>query len=133
MFEVPIRLSKASGVPFYRQLHEQLADRIRSGALPPGYALPSIRELAAELLVSVITVKSAYEQLERDALIVSHQGRGTFVAEGAAGASQKQLEGEIAAGLKAAVVRAATVGISKTKLRRVIEEAIRKAYEGEES
>lgn len=55
----------------------------------PGEALPSIRALAAELLVSVITVKRAYEDLEREGIIYSRQGLGTFVSE--SGAEQTQL------------------------------------------
>lgn len=126
----PLVLSKASGIPFYRQLRDQLDDRIRSGALPPGYALPSIRELAAELLVSVITVKSAYEELEAQGLIYSQQGRGTFVAENGPTASQKHFEAQIGTELVTLAERAARVGIKKETLRKLTEDALRKGYRG---
>ncbi len=128
-----IVLSKASGVPFYRQLRDQLSDRIRSGALAAGTPLPSIRELAAQLLVSVITVKSAYEELEADGLIVSRQGRGTFVAERAQAASKRHFEAVIATELTALAERASRVGVSRESFRDMAEGAIRKGYRGRES
>jgi len=112
----PLRLSQASGVPFYRQLADQLADRIRAGQLGAGEALPSVRQLAADVLVSVITVKQAYQVLENAGLVYSQQGRGTFVAEGAAGAARAELHAEIAGALDAAVARAATLGVPKASL-----------------
>ena len=60
-----ILIRTAGGVPIYEQIFTQLRDEICSGALPPGEALPSIRSLARDLRVSVITTKRAYEELER--------------------------------------------------------------------
>jgi GntR family transcriptional regulator len=77
---LPLQLSQASGVPFYRQVADQLGLAIRAGVVLPGSALPSVRQLAAELLVSVITIKRAYLELERAGLIAAEPGRGTFVA-----------------------------------------------------
>lgn len=77
---LPLRLSDASGVPYYRQVIDQLAAQIRSGALPEHTPLPSVRRLAVELKVSVITTRRAYADLEAAGLVVRHQGRGTFVA-----------------------------------------------------
>lgn len=119
-------------MPFYRQLVDQLSDRIRSGVLPAGAALPSIRELAAQLAVSVITVKGAYEELEVRGLIVSRQGRGTFVAETAAAASRKHFEAQIARELLAVAERAARVGVAPERLRALADEALRKGYKGSE-
>ena len=121
-----IKLSQASGVPFYRQLEDHIADRIRAGQLAPGAALPSVRQLAAELLVSVITVKRAYEDLEAAGLVVSHQGRGTFVAEAAAAASRAQLEREIAAELARVVRRGLDLGVGAAQLRATFESTLEK-------
>ena len=77
----PLQLSDASGVPYYRQVMDQLAAQIRSGALAAHSPLPSVRRLAVELKVSVITTRRAYADLEAAGLVVRHQGRGTFVAE----------------------------------------------------
>ena len=65
----------------YAQITRQIKQQILSGALRPGDALPSIRLLARELRISVITTKRAYEDLERDGFILTQQGRGSFVAE----------------------------------------------------
>lgn len=78
---VPIHLSEASGVPFYRQIVDQLAAMVRSGQLQPGERLPSVRDLAAQLTVSLITTRRAYADLEAEGLLVCSQGQGTFVAE----------------------------------------------------
>jgi len=75
-------ISHADRRPMYVQLVEQIRQRIAVGDWPPGHELPSIRALAAEAQVSVITVKRAYFDLEREGLIVTRQGKGSFVAEG---------------------------------------------------
>src|SRR5512143_4223261 len=90
MGRLPIRLSQASGVPFYRQIVDQLGGLIRSGQLPPNTRLPSFRELAPRLLVSLITVRRAYADLEAAGLIVSRHGQGTFVAWEIEAASRRQ-------------------------------------------
>ena len=65
----------------YLQIIEQIRRRIAIGDWPPGQEIPSIRALAAETRVSVITVKRAYLELEREGVIVTRQGKGSFVAE----------------------------------------------------
>lgn len=129
----PLVLSKASGVPFYRQLRDELADRIRSGLLPAGFSLPSIREMAVQVSVSVITVKSAYEDLERDGLIVSLQGRGTFVAERAGAASQKHAIEVVGTELRTLAQRAARMGVDRDTFRKLAEDAGRKCIKNKES
>ncbi|HVW73953.1 MAG TPA: GntR family transcriptional regulator [Rhizomicrobium sp.] len=74
-------ISPAAPGPLYEQIVTAVKREIASGRLSPGDALPSVRALAAELLVSLITTKRAYEELERDGIIFSRQGLGTFVAE----------------------------------------------------
>lgn len=76
-----IYLSNSGQEPIYAQITRQIKQQILSGALRPGDALPSIRLLAKELRISVITTKRAYEELEREGLIVTQTGRGSFVAE----------------------------------------------------
>ncbi len=74
-------LSPAGEGALYAQLAARLRREIAEGRLRPGDALPSFRQLAEDLLVSVITVKRAYEDLEREGVIYRRQGLGTFVAE----------------------------------------------------
>ena len=76
-----IILSNTDSAPIYEQITRQLRAKIVSGELAPGAALPSMRLLAKELRISVITTKHAYEELEREGLIVTQTGRGSFVAE----------------------------------------------------
>lgn len=74
-------ISNSNGQPIYEQIKAQIKGLIISGELEKGYALPSMRLLAKELRISVITTKHAYEELEREGFIVSVTGKGSFVAE----------------------------------------------------
>jgi len=75
-----ILISNSSGKPIYEQIADQIKEQIISGALAAGDALPSMRLLAKELHISVITTKRAYEELERDGFLESVPGKGCFVA-----------------------------------------------------
>ena len=74
-------ISNASGKPIYEQICTQIKNAILSGELSPGDALPSIRALAKDLRISVITTKRAYDELERDGFIDRVPGKGCYVAE----------------------------------------------------
>ncbi len=74
-------ISKAASGPLYQQIVDGIKRQVSEGRLPPGAPLPSFRALAEELLVSLITVKRAYEELEREGIIYRRQGLGTFVAD----------------------------------------------------
>lgn len=74
-------LSAGDPRPMYQQIIDQITARVMAGDLRPGDALPSIRELAADSGVSVITVKRAYEELERSGVIQTRQGKGSVIAE----------------------------------------------------
>lgn len=75
-----IIISNSCGQPIYEQIVSQIKNMIISGSLKEGDALPSMRLLAKELRISVITTKRAYEELEREGFIVSYTGKGSFVA-----------------------------------------------------
>lgn len=74
-------LAQSDTRPMYLQLMEQIRQRVAVGDWPAGMEIPSIRQLAIELKVSVITVKRAYLELEREGVIVTRQGKGSTVAE----------------------------------------------------
>lgn len=76
-----IAISSTSEKPIYQQLFEQISAQILKGELESGYCLPPIRQAALELRVSIITVKKAWEELERCGLIHTITGKGCFVAE----------------------------------------------------
>ena len=76
-----IIISNSSGKPIYEQITIQIKNMVMNGSLKPGDALPSMRLLAKELRISVITTKRAYEDLERDGFITTVVGKGSFVRE----------------------------------------------------
>ena len=75
-----LALNSHSGVPIYRQIQDQVRYGIASGQLKAGEQLPTVRALAVELSVNPNTVIKAYTELEREGVITSEQGTGTFVA-----------------------------------------------------
>lgn len=74
-------MRNASGAPIYEQIAAQIKDQIVDGTLEPGQALPSIRALAKDLRISVITTKRAYDELEAQGFLTTVAGKGCFVAE----------------------------------------------------
>lgn len=96
-----IILSNTDSAPIYEQITRQLRAKIVSGELTAGQALPSMRLLARELRISVITTKRAYEELEREGLIVTQTGRGSFVAQ-VSGAQPRAVEAHLAQAVHAA-------------------------------
>lgn len=110
-----LTISQADGRPMYLQIMEQIRHHIAAGNWTPGREIPSIRALAAELRVSVITVKRAYSDLEHEGVIVTRQGRGTFVSESAKLGENLQLR-ELTEHLDAAATLARRLGLSDKEL-----------------
>jgi GntR family transcriptional regulator len=116
-----ITISLGDPRPLYLQVIEQVKRRVAVGDLQPGAELPSIRDLAAGLKVSVITIKRAYLELERDGVIVTRQGKGSIVAE-RPGLQSSIQEAELSDHLKQAVSLGLLLGKSKTEMQRRIAE-----------
>lgn len=76
---MPIQIDSKSGVPFYRQIIEQIKFAVARGLLEPGERLPTVRQLAVDLAVNPNTVVRAYRELELEGVIETQQGSGTFV------------------------------------------------------
>ena len=76
-----IIIRNTGGQPIYEQIYSQLKAQIIAGVLTPGEALPSIRALAKDLKISVITTKRAYDELEAEGFLYTVAGKGCFVAE----------------------------------------------------
>lgn len=76
-----ILLSNKSGIPIYEQVETQIREQIMDGTLSEGELLPSIRQLARDLQISVITTARAYSELEQQGLITTVPGKGTYVLE----------------------------------------------------
>lgn len=90
-----IIISNSSGLPIYEQIENQIKAMIISGKLTQGEALPSMRLLAKDLRISVITTKRAYEELERDGFIETVMGRGSFVAKANTAKEKKRCRQEM--------------------------------------
>ncbi|MCI8794353.1 MAG: GntR family transcriptional regulator [Bacilli bacterium] len=72
-------ISNSSSVPIYEQIKSSIIEQIMSGVLKENEMLPSIRSLASDIRISVMTIKKAYDELEQDGYIVTVQGKGSFV------------------------------------------------------
>jgi len=118
-------LSAAAGGPLYLQIVNSLKREISEGRLQAGAPLPSFRRLAEDLLVSVITVKRAYEELERDGIIYRRQGLGTFVSDAAADRSREVKLAHAAALFKEGAREAAEAGLPQRAIVQLAEAAIR--------
>ncbi len=112
-----IIISNASGQPIYEQIAAQIKDQILSGALTAGDALPSMRVLAKELRISVITTKRAYEELERDGFIETVTGKGSFVAQKNTAFLREESLRRLEAALQGAVDIARRSGIAPQEVK----------------
>ena len=118
-------ISQADPRPMYLQLVEQIRHRIAIGDWPPGFELPSIRVLAAAVGVSVITVKRAYLDLERDGVIATRQGKGSFVSDSAELSTKlrhTELDGHLSAALVAGRELGLTTGDLELRLRELADQ-----------
>lgn len=122
-----IFISNTSDKPIYEQIYEQLKGLMMNGTLGEGDPLPSIRLLAKELRISVITTKRAYSELERDGFIVTVAGKGSFVAAQNAQFIREETLRKIEEHLTQATTLARQSGISETELT----ELLSMLYEGE--
>ena len=116
-----IILSNASGKPIYEQISDQVKEQIMSGALSAGDALPSMRLLAKELRISVITTKRAYEELERDGFICTQAGKGSFVAAQDAELARESNLREIEEHLQAAVELSRQIELPAEELQHILQ------------
>lgn len=127
-----LHIDPASGTPIYRQIVEQVRQSVASGVLRAGDRLPSVRDLAIELAVNPNTVAKAYQELERDGVIDTPRGRGSFVADrqqALAEAERLRLFGEAADRLVAEAYR---LRIDPARVLAVLAEKLKAAERGRE-
>jgi GntR family transcriptional regulator len=117
-----IVISQTDGRPLYLQIMEQIKQRIAVGEWAPGEELPSIRQLAVALCVSVITIKRAYLELEREGVIATHQGKGSIVVPNS-GLKPRLYDEELAEHLEQAVRLGALLGLTPRELTARLDEA----------
>lgn len=112
-----IHLSNASDKPIYEQITVQLKEAILANKLQAGDALPSIRALAKDLKISVMTTKRAYADLERDGFIETVAGKGSFVTERNQDFLREELLRQVEEHMQKALKTAKTAGMTKEELQ----------------
>jgi GntR family transcriptional regulator len=117
-----IVISQSDGRPMYLQIMEQIKQRVAVGDWPPGEEIPSIRQLAVALRVSVITVKRAYLELEREGVILTQQGKGSIVAP-SPGLGTRLYKEEFVERVEQAARLGALLGLSSDEIARKTREA----------
>jgi len=115
-------LSASDPRPMYQQIVDQVTAKVMAGDWTAGQSLPSIRELAAASRVSVITVRRAYEELERAGVIATRQGKGSVVAE-RGDLPTVLMHEELQRQLEALLACAARLGLSLGELHRLLDQA----------
>lgn len=108
-----IRVDPSSPVPIFRQIADGLRGAVAAGAYRPGELVPSVRQQALALLVNPNTIQRAYDELERDGLLVSRKGVGMEVAAGAKQAATRGTAVDVRAALAAAIESGLAAGLSR--------------------
>jgi GntR family transcriptional regulator len=115
-----LNLTDLSDEPLQSQISRQIRAKILAGELLAGSDIPSIRKLAREQKVSVITVQRAYESLERQNLIHSRRGKGFFVSELSENAKSEMAKQRLQEKLQSPVVAALAEGLSKNEINEIV-------------
>lgn len=114
-------ISNSSPVPIYEQIKNAIIEQIMTNELEENAPLPSIRSLAQDIKISVMTIKKAYDELERDGYIVSVQGKGTFVAPKNAGLVRENAQRTIEEHLSKAMDIAERFGIETSEIHALVD------------
>lgn len=115
-----IIISNSSKEPIYEQITNQIKSSILSGNLKEGDALPSMRQLAKDLQISVITTKRAYEELEKAGFIYSIVGKGSFIAEQNLDVMRERKLKAIEEQLTAVIINSREIGLSLDELQQLL-------------
>jgi GntR family transcriptional regulator len=118
------RLDSSSGVPFYRQIIDQVLLAVADGRLKPGAQLPTVRQLAVDLSVNLNTVAKAYREMEIRGIVETQQGTGTFIAARAADAKSREKKKALAALVDRFLANGEALGIPMADL---VEEVVERA------
>ena len=121
-----IIVSNQSELPIYAQIKEQLKEQILNGQIPEGTTLPSIRQLAKEIGVSVITTTRAYSDLEAEGFIATMQGKGSVVRSKDNSMVREQYLMRIEEGLTTAIETARMMGLPDEELTGIFQNLLRK-------
>ena len=126
-------IRNSSDIPIYEQVEEQIKEAILSDDIHEGDMLPSIRQLAEELKISVVTTTRAYSELEQEGYIYTVQGKGCFVAPMDSSLIREQLLRKVEEGFTAAISAARIAKMSHEELREVFEFTLKGSKDEQES
>ncbi|AMV16902.1 GntR family transcriptional regulator [Planctomyces sp. SH-PL14] len=119
------QVSPTSGIPIYRQIMDQVRALIAGGKAQPGDVLPSVRQMAADLGVNMMTVSKAYAKLEAEQVVERARGKGMVIAAALPSGSIGQRQDEIRPHLEPGVVRGRQLGLSDGQILDVVKELLR--------
>lgn len=122
----PLHVNPSADIPIFRQIIRQVVDAVAGKKARPGDRLPSHRELAAQLVIAPLTVKKAYDELERDGLITTVRGKGTFVAESLPVTSNREKRERLADTAQQLLSQAALSGVPFPEVVELLEELQRR-------
>jgi GntR family transcriptional regulator len=117
-----------SGVPLYRQLIEQIARAVALGTLAPGEQLPTVKALALDLTINPNTVARVYRELERDGVIETSPGRGSFVRSNGRSPAHGAVVDVVRASFNEATREARAFGLGRDEVEAVIDETLARWY-----
>lgn len=115
-----IVISNTSDLPIYVQIKEQVKEQILSGELEEDEMLPSLRQLAKDLKISVLTTTRAYNELEEEGIITSRQGKGFFVMSSSSNLIREQLIQEVEKNLNSAILAAERASMTDEELIKLL-------------
>src|SRR5262245_50903637 len=118
-----MRIEPASPVPIFRQIADGVRSAVAAGVYRPGDLIPSVRTQAVNLLVNPNTVQRAYEELEREGLIISKKGTGMIVAPDSKGAAKNGVAENVRANFAAAIAAGRAGGLARTPIDRLYRDA----------
>ena len=118
------RLQPNSSRPLFGQIIDQCRQGVARGALRPGHRLPTVRELAVELLINPNTVAKAYQELERAGVITTRRGSGTFIANGTSTLAAAEKERVLREKMEACLTEAVHLGVSKKYVTKLFSQCI---------
>lgn len=116
-----IIIKNGSAVPIYEQIKNAIREEILKGSLKSGEKLPSVRNLARELSISILTVKKAYDELESEGFIESRQGLGTFVGKEDPNLRLEEKQKKLEESLLSAIRISKDIEMEKTDLRELLD------------
>lgn len=123
------RVNPTDGLPIYRQIMRQVVDAIAGGQLQSGARLPSHRELAQTLVVAPLTIKKAYDELEKQGYVRMQRGQGSFVTSGPEMSSAERVE-RLRPQVQRLLSDAAVIGVDGEAVRRLFDQEAKRLSEG---